>query len=355
MCTDPKETPKEAPKQQATKPRAPRNPQAAKQQQAPKQARPTVTSLEVKLAASQAKIDGNTANIAGNTKKVRAHQARLDSLDFLTREIGNRLAETHSMVVTGQAEIDERVSSIVEKALVDGQLGGRKSFLSSLRSAGVDDVTLTRVLLIFPDDDDEFELTDQELLTEWFTAFVALNLSHEDVLVRLGAAEKQLATASSDIIAIKSVAETQDRIPAWSWIVALLFGVTGFLWWNFYDWGVSSIDGSTTSAISAGSDIKGTATVTNHLTMSPVADHWYFALMFGFAIFLVVLGLASFLASGKTKVTEETQETKHNVWSAVSASYKARREAVKAERAESRANGRALIGSVAPKEEVISN
>lgn len=253
-----------------------------------------VTSLEDKLARETERSDSHEKmltdpNASSGLVITRAGMARAHE----------RITELNN-VLNGRIDVMQQAIEAMQR--------GRKSFISTLRDAGVTDEQIRETLIILGNGDGEVDLTDDELFTEMFTAF--MTHKHE-TNVRLNAIDGGQAPGPDDNIhalnaRINAVATTlgetrrelfrrdsNDSLNPLGWVAAVVLGVLAGVVWALVDW-------TETLGIQVG-----TQTGTAELDYSVLNSGW-FPFVVGAGVFCLVAVIASFFPRGSN--TTETEE-----------------------------------------------
>lgn len=312
-----------------------------------------ITGLSRGVGKLKRRTQANGEGVASLGKQQRIarlradrQQSQLDRHGNMLRVLDSRVVETHDRVVQLEAMVGVDPDTL-QKALKAGSTGGERSFIRTLRSKGVSDDDIRKAFSILKQDGDgELDFDNADAFGELFREFVSFRETTQEQLDavegKVDIIETQIASARGDIVELSKTVKAQSgKVPLFAWIIAAALGLAGFLWWLFRDWG--TVAKTVTSTVKT--DV-GTATVDNTLTMRPAGDHWYFALLFGVAIFLVVLGLVSlFTGVKKTETTTTSTTSQNGVFRSLRAKNRSRREAAKAQKAQQRANGAQLLNN----------
>lgn len=264
----------------------------------PTPARPTVTSLDVKLGTLKRQVDQNTADVARGTlrldlgdKRHKRVERQIGQIQSMVKVLGERLAETHDIAVTGEgSNLEERVTALVAKALESGQVGGQKSFIQTLRDAQVDDATISHVLIIArPGNSGELQLTDAELFTELFTAFITLYRTVENHTFEIHELTGRVATVENTVAQTRTYVDERvttiqngHRVANWGLLLALLAWLVASILWAMHTWKQTAVTKI------------GKQTGTTYLRYHLLNSGWT-ALVVGFGVACVVLLLVSLI------------------------------------------------------------
>jgi hypothetical protein len=138
----------------------------------------TLQSVDKKATTVQADLAPIKARVTSLEDKVGAFDTATGLLTSPHVKGGlvrtNKGMERSHKRITALSEALHGRLDVLQQAIESAQIGGAKSFMSALRDAQVDDDTINRTLLIVRTENVDTDLTDAELFTELFTAFVTV-------------------------------------------------------------------------------------------------------------------------------------------------------------------------------------
>lgn len=304
----------------------------------------TLASLNAKNAADHATM---VARLNGHDEEVRSIKSNFDRLDYVVRQLGERLGHDHDAIMAELTPQINRLEELVGKGVALDMASAIVGFTPE---------EVKEILEI----QSEEALSNSDIVSGLVEGVRSLKSQLRAVGEVVADHTRRLNTHSLDITELRDKAEAtrqeidqirsrsvSESVPLWGWIVSAILGIVAGLWWSLYDWG------SATHVSTSNVDTPvGSATVQNTAVLQSAANNWIAAAIAGLTVFVLALWLISLL-SDKRRDHEDREEKRQTIRQRVNSHYETKRQ----EKAEARRIGGRLLNNISepePEREAVS-